>query len=257
MTLNDRQSWRGVQQVLQYNWPTYAGTALGCAAGSVAAVASPLPPVLKRLAGIGIGAAAFWSASSLLVSHYVYDRSELGRWDWLVELVNAEPPGRLLNLHVGVDEAGGALKRLFPGAEHYTGDIYDPGVTSSASIRRARRLTAPEGSQVHSVNLSALPFEDGAWDAVFLVFAAHEVRDTAARGRLFQEIGRVLRPGGRIVVVEHLRDLPNFLAFGPGFLHFLPRRAWLSAAREARLKMAQERRVTPFVRAFVMEKPAA
>ena len=259
MTPNGHDSWRGIRQVLLYNWPTYAWTALGCVSGGVATAVLPVPPALKRLAGLGIGAAGAWSVSSLLASHYVYDRSELGRWDWAADLFAPESPRRVLNIHAGVDEAGGTLERVFAGAEIQTADMFDPLVTRSASIRRARARARAQGQhwEAEPVDPTALPFEDAAWDAVLLVFAAHEVRDTATRHQLFREIRRVLRPGGRLLVVEHLRDLPNFLVFGPGFVHFLPRRAWLRAAQEARLTLARERSVTPFVRVFVLEKTAA
>ncbi len=37
----------------------------------------------------------------------------------------------------------------------------------------------------------------------------------------FNELNRVLKPNGQIVVTEHLRDLNNFLAYNIGFFHFL------------------------------------
>jgi hypothetical protein len=60
----------------------------------------------------------------------------------------------------------------------------------------------------------------GACDTVFVLFAAHEIRDRVRRVTFFRELARVLSPNGQILVAEHLRDWRNFLAFGPGFLHF-------------------------------------
>jgi SAM-dependent methyltransferase len=120
------------------------------------------------------------------------------------------------------------------------------------SIARARRLT-PLPEPARPAAAAALPVADGAADLVVLFFAAHELRRRSSRDRLFAELRRAVRPQGRVVVVEHLRDLANALAFGPGFLHFLPRAEWLRVAHQAGLAVREEVRLTPFVRAFFFE----
>jgi hypothetical protein len=52
---------------------------------------------------------------------------------------------------------------------------------------------------------------------------------------------------GRVVIVEHLRDLANFAAFGPGFVHFHSLATWRRAWESAALRLADE-----FVRVFVL-----
>jgi hypothetical protein len=59
------------------------------------------------------------------------------------------------------------------------------------------------------------------------------------------------------LLVEHMRDWKNFVAFGPGFLHFYSRAEWLRVIREARLTVEREVFVTPFVRCFLVLKAAA
>ncbi len=88
----------------------------------------------------------------------------------------------------------------------------------------------------------------------FLVFAAHELRRAEARVQLFREVRRVLRIGGEMVLLEHLRDGPNFLAFGPGFLHFFPARAWREEAETAGLRLRLQESLTPFVKVFVFRR---
>jgi len=98
----------------------------------------------------------------------------------------------------------------------------------------------------------ALPAPAGSCDAVFLIFAAHELRSRSSRCEFFAEVARVLSANGRVVIIEHLRDLANFAAFGPGFLHFQSRREWINVAASADLALANEFSITPFVRVFLL-----
>jgi ubiquinone/menaquinone biosynthesis C-methylase UbiE len=132
-------------------------------------------------------------------------------------------------------------------------DIYDPETMTEPSIARARRLY-PATELFQAGQAHRLPLPDTDRDTVFLLFAAHEVRAVDDRTQLLRETRRVLNERGRVVMVEHLRDLPNFLAFGPGFLHFHSGRTWRESIQKAGLQIEQQRRLTPFVRCFVLRK---
>jgi len=248
-----RGPYHGLLQILRYNQPVFAKTGMAALAAILAVVLLPMPRFVAVLATAATAAALLWSASSLLVSHWIYDRSPLREWDWLAGLFPA-PPRRWTSLHAGLDETFGALARIFPAEAGTVLDIYDPVEMTEPSIARARRLSLDRSAK--PADFRSLPLPDGSQDAVFLIFAVHELRRPESRLRLFQEIARVLAPGGRAVLVEHLRDGRNFLAFGPGFLHFLPRREWLRVAAAAGLAVREERRVTPFVAVLVLEKRA-
>ncbi len=244
--------YHGMLQILHYNWPMYLQAGAASLAVSLAIVLLPIPRPLAALAVAGVAAVLLWSVSSLAVSHWVYDRSALGRWDWLAGLF-AAPPRRWTSVHAGLDETFGALERVFPDGNGTVLDIYDAAEMTEPSIVRARKLSLDANAT--AADFRSLPLDGASQDAVFLIFAAHELRRPEPRVRFFQEVVRVLAPGGRAVLVEHLRDAPNFLAFGPGFLHFLPRREWLRLARAAGLAVRRDFRITPFVAVLVLEKP--
>ena len=90
-------------------------------------------------------------------------------------------------------------------------------------------------------------------DVVFGMLAIHELRSDAERVAWFAEARRCLADDGRVVLVEHVRDLANFVAFGPGFLHFHSVAAWQKSWVSGGLKRVDDFRITPFVRVFILE----
>ena len=132
-------------------------------------------------------------------------------------------------------------------------DIYDPAEMTEPSIARARRMY-PATEPFVIGTFDHLPLPTGDQDEVFLLFAAHEVRAPERRSQLLRESSRVLKKGGQLLLVEHLRDWPNFLAFGPGFLHFHSQESWRKNIQQAGLTIERENTVTPFVHCFFLKK---
>jgi protein-L-isoaspartate O-methyltransferase len=58
---------------------------------------------------------------------------------------------------------------------------------------------------------TAMPYEEGTYDAAFLITVLGEIPDQEAALR---ELARVLKPGGRLVVGELLGD-PHYVRLGP------------------------------------------
>lgn len=245
-----RRTYQGVFQILQFNWRSYVATA---GAVGVASLALPfLPGPGRTVLLLGAAPALFWLISSLLVSHYVYDRSPLYGGNWLCSTLSRLPQ-RWINIHCGLDETSAILAAIFPGAAHQVVDIFDPLVMTEASIQVARRVTHHTIPST-SMRYDALAFPDESFDAAFSIFAAHELRRHDQRVRLFGEIVRTLTPDGEFILIEHSRDWRNFLAFGPGFLHFFSQRAWRKAASDAGLTLRTELSITPFVHVYVLRR---
>lgn len=249
------KGFEGVSNIVRFNWSYYVISALAFGAATLIFSLQALPWWLRTAALCGGICLIFWTCSSLLVSWYVYDVAGVMRWEWLRDRLNS-PPSRWANVHAGLDESTALLRRLFPGSDGVVIDIYDLATMTEPSIARARRLN-PSTEPFKHGRASSLPLPDRDRDAVFLLFAAHEVRAMPDRTNLLRETNRVLNEQGRVVMVEHLRDLPNFLAFGPGFLHFHSGRSWQKSIRKAGLQIEQQNRFTPFVRCFVLRKADA
>jgi ubiquinone/menaquinone biosynthesis C-methylase UbiE len=256
MTLPATQDrFAGVIKIIRFNVQFYAGSALGLLVVSVLLASRLLPRWLESAALCGAAAVVFWTLSSLLVSWYVYDYAGVTRWKWMSTQLPV-PPRRWANIHAGLDESSLALRQLFPGTEGLVIDIYEAAEMTEPSIARARRMY-PATEPFITGRFDSLPLPEEDRDTVFLLFAAHEVRDPTRRTQLLRETNRVLQNEGRVVLVEHLRDWKNFVAFGPGFLHFHSWRSWHLGIRDAGLRIERDNQVTPFVRCFVLRKADA
>ena len=247
-----RGQFDGVLQIVRYNWTFYVAAILasGLVVGLVLVV--HLPTAFAGLLILGAVAAVFWLALSLAVSHYVYDRSDLYRWQWIRERV-ASNPRHVVNIHAGLDETSLALQEAYPVAEVTILDIYDPAEMPEPSIARARREARYMLASVKA-DFRRLPLQSTSTDLVTAIFVAHELRRPASKEAFFRELERVIKPGGSVLLVEHVRDAWNLLAFGPGAFHFFPRREWLRVAAATGFELSGEISRTVFVHALVFRR---
>ncbi len=242
----------GAYQVLRVNLPKYF---LGLAIIAVAILLTLIPalsPHLKLILLLGASLALWWLVMSVIASFWVYDlRQALDCW-WAVPHI---PPGlhRYINIHSGLDQTSIPLHFLFPDARGITLDIYDPKLMPEPSITLARRLYPALYPQIQA-RYDALPVDTSSVDAVFLVFAAHELRTDAQREALLKEAWRALGNGGRLFLAEHPRDLATFACFGPGFVHFFSHKTWEQNLANAGFKSGRQFSLTPFASVWVCEK---
>ncbi|MEM6768481.1 MAG: class I SAM-dependent methyltransferase, partial [Bacteroidota bacterium] len=184
---------------------------------------------------------------TLVVSGYVYDVSDLYQLNFLP----TSSPKSILNIHAGFDEVSPILKSKFPKSKLTICDFYDPGLHTEVSIKRARKAYPPSADTI-KVKTNSLPFADNSYDIIVAFLAAHEIRDEAERISFFRELMRVSTSEGQIMVTEHLRDLPNFLAYNMGFFHFHTKSVWLDTFEQAGLRLEEEIKTTPFISTFIL-----
>lgn len=239
-----RGRFAGVRMILRYNWPLYL-TGMCTTAVGAAVAASPRRPLL-RAAGAGVGLGAGWLAvASLAATWWVYDRSDLYRWTWLSRSIPA-PPQRVLIVHAGLDEASAPVRAMWPAAEVEAVDVHGGVGATTASLRRARAAGVTHASVGTHAQSDA--------DVVVAFLAAHELRTAEGRTALVSRVRSSLRPGGLLLLVEHVRDLANALVYGPAVGHFYPVAEWRRTIREGGLRLVREERITPFVVLLTAER---
>jgi demethylmenaquinone methyltransferase/2-methoxy-6-polyprenyl-1,4-benzoquinol methylase len=107
------------------------------------------------------------------------------------------PGGRLLDVCTGTGDMALEAARQYAGSRIVGVDFSPPMVV----LGRAKAARAGLGNRValQVASAEALPCPDGAFDAVTVAFGLRNVPD---RRQGLREMHRVLRPGGRAVVLE-------------------------------------------------------
>ncbi len=113
------------------------------------------------------------------------------------ELAHVGPGSRVLDVATGTGDLALELaRRVAPGGEVVASDF------SQAMLQRARnkaRAAPPGALRWEWGDALSLPYADGCFDAATVGFGARNFADLA---RGLAEMARVVRPGGRVVVLE-------------------------------------------------------
>ena len=190
----------------------------------------------------------------LLVSAYVYDFSKFYEFNWLNDLqLNKNNSLNIVNINAGFDETSFILKNKFQQSNLKVFDFYDESKHTEQAIKRARKVSLVYPN-TQRINTNAIPINENTVDILFLLSSVHEIRNNKEKIVFFNECRRVLKLNGKIVIVEHLRDFPNFLAFSIGFTHFFSKKTWKNVFQKTNLKLKEEIKFTPFMSVFILNK---
>jgi ubiquinone/menaquinone biosynthesis C-methylase UbiE len=128
----------------------------------------------------------------------------------LVRLLTLDPADHVLEIGPGPGYFSPAVARAVPRGKLTLYDI-QPGMLALAEARLRKRgctnFECISGSAV------SLPFDERAFDVVFMVTVLGEVGDDAARARAVGEVARVLKQGGLFSVTEMFGD-PDYVRLG-------------------------------------------
>lgn len=127
-------------------------------------------------------------------------------------------PQRVLDVATGTGKLALTVKRRCPGCEVLGVDFAEP------MLERARSAAARAGLEVgfERADGTALPYADASFDAVTVAYGLRNFADPDAG---LEEFRRVLKPGGRLVVLEFPPPRPGLFgrAFSAYFERVLPR----------------------------------
>lgn len=246
-----RTNYQGVWNILRFNWHFYAL--------SIGFLIVLLLVILFENSNFQIISIVLFTVifvttlSSLLVSHYIYDCSDLYKFNWLTD---DSRKLQIITISAGFDETSSLLKAKFPKAHFDILDFYNPETHTEVSIARARKAY-PINAETNVISTSNLELPIDYADKIFVILAAHEIRNEQERIAFFCELRRTLKPDGQIYVTEHLRDTANFMAYTIGFFHFLSLDTWQNTFEKAALTISKAHKTTAFITTFILTKNGA
>ncbi len=137
---------------------------------------------------------------------YTSRRGKFVVWAGLLDQLRLRGDERVLDLGCG---RGAVLllaaQRLTTGRAVGV-DIWRRGDQSGNSAEATRRNAVAEGVadriELHTADLTALPFGDDSFDLVVSNVAIHNLTSRADREKALEEAVRVLRPGGRLMIAD-------------------------------------------------------
>jgi len=145
----------------------------------------------------------------LTIAGFVFHSTLRGKfvvWAELLDKLGLRGDERILDL--GCGRGAGLLmaaQRLTTGRAVGV-DLWRGADQSGNSVEATRRNAIAEGVadrvELHTGDMTALPFEDNSFDVVVSSLAIHNISGSAGRAKAISEAVRVLRPGGRLMIVD-------------------------------------------------------
>lgn len=167
--------------------------------------------ILYIVLAIVTGQGRFWLVGSFVLAveaYYLHStfRGKFLVWARLLDRLGLRGDERILDLGCG----RGAV--LLMAAQHLTTgravgvDLWSTFDQSGNSAEATQRNAVAEGVadrvELHTGDMTSLPFEDNSFDVIVSNFAIHNISGRAGRDKAISEAVRVLRPGGRVRIVD-------------------------------------------------------
>ena len=182
-------------------------------------VDAPAVPAVLVAAGVACGMAAarrgprriaMAAAGTVLLANagvYLHTtlRGKLRIWERELDRVGLQGNEQLLDLGCGRGAVLIAAARRLPtgravGADLWTRD--QSGNSPEVTLANAAAAGVAGQVEVHTADMTALPFPDGSFDVVTSALAIHNIPSPEGRYRAVDEAVRVLRPGGHLLIAD-------------------------------------------------------
>ena len=188
----------------------FDGTITGLLAISVVTVALPVAAVELVQAGLFGAAVAAAFAFSLVLSILGFSihttrRGKFLVWREILDGLNLHGDERVLDVGCGRGAVLTMLAERLPRGRVVGVDMWTADQSGNGPEAAERNLFAEgvhERCEIVTGDMRSMPFSSASFDVVVSSLAVHNVPHREGRDQAIREIARVLRPGGRLAVVD-------------------------------------------------------
>jgi arsenite methyltransferase len=172
----------------------------------------------KRLTAALSGASAVGIAAGTALYMYATKAGKFDVWNQILDDLRLQGDETVLDMGCGRGAVLLAAAKRLPRGRAIGVDLWQADQTAnspSATRANATLEKVADRIEVHTADMTALPFDDGSVDVVVSSLAIHNIPSRAGRRQALSEAMRVLRPGGRLAIAdlwetrqhaEHLRE---------------------------------------------------
>ena len=197
------------------------GQAIGIGVGSVALAATSAVSAArgKRLVAAFTGASSIGIAASTALYINATKRGKFQVWQRILDELVLEGDETVLDMGCGRGAVLLAAAKRLPNGKAVGVDIWQAdqtGNSSSATLINAEIEGVKDRIELHTGDMTALPFGDNTFDVIVSSLAIHNIPGHDGRRTALNEAIRVVKPGGRLAIAdlwetkqhaEHLRNL--------------------------------------------------
>jgi SAM-dependent methyltransferase len=159
----------------------------------------------KRLMAVLTGASALGIATSAAVYIHATKAGKFQVWNEIFDDLQLQGDETVLDMGCGRGAVLLAAARRLPRGRAIGVDIWQADQTDnspSATLANAELENVADRVELHTADMTALPFDDNSVDVVVSSLAIHNIPTHAGRRRALGEAMRVLRPGGRLAIAD-------------------------------------------------------
>jgi len=159
----------------------------------------------KRLTAALTGASSIGVATSTALYIYATKAGKFEVWNRILDDLQLQGDETVLDMGCGRGAVLLATAKRLPQGRAVGVDLWQADQTDNsptATLANAELEGVADRVELHTGDMTALPFEGNSFDAIVSSLAIHNIPDHDGRRRALEEAMRVLKPGGRLAIAD-------------------------------------------------------